>query len=85
MKSSFLKIAMVMFAIAIIPSYYGIAGIESEFETPIITQENYITLTPGFGVTQVTANQFTSALNNYDPADDGYCFMFIPFCIKVFE
>lgn len=79
MKSSFLKIAMVMFAIAIIPSYYGIAGIDSEFETPIITQENYITLTPGFGVTQVTANQFTSALNNYDPADDGYYKYTLPF------
>jgi len=78
MKSNFLKIASLLLVLTVMPSYYATAGIDSEFETPIISQENYTTLTPGFGVTQVTGAQFTDNFNNVN-RDDGYYKYTLPF------
>lgn len=71
MKTNFLKIVMMIAVITATANYNMIAGIESEFETPVIVQENYTTLSPGFGVTQLAHSNFKDNFDNND-RDDGY-------------
>lgn len=78
MKSNILKTAMAVLALAIMPASLAVAGIDSEFETPIISQENYQTLSAGFGVTRLDASQFTDNFNNVN-RDDGYARVNLPF------
>ena len=78
MKSNFLKSALAALALAIAPAQLAIAGVDSEFETPIISQENYQTLSAGFGVTRIDATQFTDNFNNVN-RDDGYVRVNLPF------
>ena len=78
MKFKFLKAALAVLAFATVPAQLAVAGIDSEFETPIISQENYQTLSPGFGVTRLDASQFVDNFNNNN-RDDGYVKVTLPF------
>jgi hypothetical protein len=71
MKSNFLKLVMMIVVFTTTYNNNMFAGIESEFELPIITQENYQTLNPGFGVTQLAHTSFRDNFNNVN-RDDGY-------------
>lgn len=81
MKSKFLKAALASLALAIAPAQWAVAGIDSEFETPVISQENYQTLSSGPGVTRIDASQFVDNFNNNN-RDDGYVKVTLPFAFN---